>query len=202
MKKRSPFFLSCLLCVNLFIGGCVATSGIPSVHAIRNQKENLSNKKTYSWYQERPVAGQMLESGYTIALNKHVQRAVEEELQEKGFRKVTANPDLLVAYDVSVSVPADKDIPSLYGPGFGYSYSYQLGYRYKYETTGIEGFRPVDLFKQGTLIVDLIDPASNKLIWRGWSEGAIADGPVRDNKSGYRKIKEMVEPVMSFLPAR
>jgi hypothetical protein len=54
----------------------------------------------------------------------------------------------------------------------------------------------VDLFKQGTLIIDVIDPKSKQLLWRGWTEGA-----VKKPDAGYGKIRSQVQEIIQRMPA-
>lgn len=183
------FGLICLL-----VSSCVATSGINRTSAISASDVNPANFKTYGWYQEQPAAAQEFEKGFNNDLNNHLRKSIEEALQKKGYRKATSNPDVLVAYDVSVSVPLEKDAPGTYPPGFGYSYAYMAGYRYAYRSTNVVGYRAVDLFKKGTLIIDLIDPATSELLWRGWSEEGISNF-----NAGYNKVKSQAEEVLKGL---
>jgi hypothetical protein len=175
---------------------CVATSGIDHTSAITSSEGNLKGRTTYAWYQNEPKAEANYMKGYGPQLNSHLIRAVEEELARKGYSKTSANPDVLLAYDVSVSVPDAMDKPELYGPGFGYSYAYMAGYRYSYGNAQIPGYRAVDLFKQGTLIVDVIDPKSKQLLWRGWTEGA-----VKNPDAGYGKVRSLVQEIIKRIPA-
>ncbi|CAM3577103.1 Lipoprotein [Pontibacter korlensis] len=120
-------------------------------------------------------------------------QAIEKELQERGYTKVDENPDVLVAYDVSVSVPEEKDKTEKFSQGFGYSYGYMSGYRYDYGHADMPGYRSVDLFKEGTLIIDFINPRSNMLLWRGWAEGAV------NPKDNYKAVENKVEEVIGQL---
>jgi hypothetical protein len=43
----------------------------------------------------------------------------------------------------------------------------------EYGYTGTGGPHPVE-FEQGTLVVDLIDARTRKLIWRGWAQDSVA----------------------------
>ena len=150
--------------------------------------------RTYAWYQNPPAAAAEYEKGYKAGLDENIRRAVEAELAEKGWQKVEQNPDVLVAYDVSVSVPLEKDKPENFAPGFGYSYGYMSGYRYNYGNAGLPGYRNVDLFKEGTLIIDLVSPKTDQLVWRGWSEGAISNF-----NAGYNKVQQQVAEVLGSL---
>ncbi|MHC2993734.1 hypothetical protein OB13_19925, partial [Pontibacter sp. HJ8] len=157
---------------------------------------SLKQHKTYAWYQAKPAEPAGYDKGYSASLHQHLIRAVEEELAQKGYKKSAENPDLLLAYDVSVSVPEEKDKPGMYGPGFGYSYAYMSGYRYGYGNAQMPGYRAVDLFKEGTLILDVIDPDSNQLLWRGWTEGAVSNFG-----TGYGKVQDLVGTILKGFPA-
>ena len=194
MPKKRLFNLLFILALPLVLGACVVTSGIKSTTTIAASGANPKQYKTYSWYQSTPEATADYEKGYGAGLDEKIRRAVEEEMVQKGYRKVTESPDVLLAYDVSVSVPLEKDNPENFMPGFGYSYGYMHGYRYAYGNAGLPGYRSVDLFKAGTLIIDLVNPKSNDLVWRGWTEGAI------DNfGAGYKKVHQEVEEVLKKL---
>ncbi|TXK46948.1 DUF4136 domain-containing protein [Pontibacter qinzhouensis] len=191
MKKRILPWLQAALCIFL-LSGCVATSGITTTHAITASGPQPGRYTTYSWYQEQPQQDPDFIKDFDKGLDEHIRKAIEEELQKKGLRKTSGNPDVLVAYDVSVSVPKEKDIAANFADGFGYSYAHMAGYRYNYQSAGIPGYRAVDLFKQGTFIIDLVDPASSQLLWRGWTEGAISNF-----NAGYKKIHRQVEAILA-----
>lgn len=195
MKNKLPIAL-CLFLIPFFFSSCVATSGIDNTSAISASEGILGKKSTYAWYQPTPAGAAAYGPGFNANLNEHLQKAVEEELQRKGYSKTAVNPDMLLAYDVSVSVPEALDKPELYGPGFGYSYAYMAGYRYSYGSAEIPGYRAVDLFKQGTLIVDVIDPRSKQLLWRGWTEGA-----VKNFDASYSKVRGLVQEIVKRMPA-
>lgn len=196
MKNTRQLPLLFLLILSLlYLPGCVTTSASLGSNSIKAPyATNLRNYKTYAWYQDVPPAEAAYDRGYSASLNKHLRQAIEQELQEKGYIKATQNPDVLVAYDVSVSVPLEKDKPENFSEGFGYSYGYMSGYRYSYGHSDMPGYRNVDLFKQGTLIIDLINPKSDLLLWRGWTEGAL-----KKFKAGYSTVQNRVEEVMEQL---
>ncbi|PRY12041.1 uncharacterized protein DUF4136 [Pontibacter ummariensis] len=194
---KRPFALAgCLLLLagTFFLQSCVTTSASVGANTIQAPYVQTGSYKTFAWFQPDAMAPAAYEKGFGASLNKNLRRAIEEELQERGYQKVTTNPDVLVAYDVSVSVPEEKDKPENFAPGFGYSYGYMSGYRYDYKQPGMPGYRSVDLFKEGTLIIDLINPRTNMLEWRGWAEGAI-----NNFKAGYNKVHGQVEEVMEKL---
>ncbi|WP_158607149.1 DUF4136 domain-containing protein [Pontibacter oryzae] len=196
MKKvLQPVFVLCLLCGLLGLQGCVTTSASLGANAIKAPyATNLRNYKTYAWFQNEPPAEASYLPGYRPSLNSHIRQAVEQELEKRGYTKTSSKPDILVAYDVSVSVPLEQDRAENFAKGFGYSYAYMSGYRYDYGYSDMPGYRKVDLFKQGTLIIDIINPKSNLLLWRGWAEGAVGNF-----KAGYNQVERQVSEVMQKL---
>ena len=195
MKKLLSFALVCLfILVATTLSSCVTTSASLGAKSIKAPyASSLRNAKTYAWYQPSPAAQPEYLKGFKPALHTHLVEAVEKELQERGYTKVEKNPDVLVAYDVSVSVPEEEDKPENFATGFGYGYAYMSGLRYTYGHADMPGYRSVDLFKEGTLIIDLINPRSNMLLWRGWAEGAI------NFKSGAGAVGKKVEEVLEQL---
>lgn len=197
MTRLSLIQSLCLLLIPALFASCVATSGIANTSTIAATDAPLVQKSTYAWYQPEPAANAEYGEGYGPELHKHLLQAIEEELERKGYTKTSVNPDLLVAYDMSVSVPDEMDKPELYGPGFGYSYAYMAGYRYTYGNSQMPGYRAVDLFKKGTLIIDVIDPKSKQLLWRGWTEGA-----VKNPNAGYGKVRGYVQEIIGRIPSQ
>lgn len=194
MYQRFYTRFAAFFCMLLVASSCVVTSNIKSTHDIIAPGANTKLYRTYSWYQPEPTAAAAYDKGYSPQLHQSIIQTIEAELQKKGYTKVAANPDVLVAYDVSVSVPVEKEQPENFAPGFGYSYGYMSGYRYKYGNAGLPGYRSVDLFKSGTLIIDLISPTSDQLVWRGWTEGAFTKF-----NAGNGKVQQEVAEILAKL---
>ncbi len=187
-------FCLVLLASTAMLSSCVTSAATRGANAIQTPYAATKTYKTYAWHQPTPSATPVFEKGYSEKLDKNIIRAVEEELEKHGYRKTTESPDVLVAYDISVSMVEEMDKAAKTRPGFGYSYGYMVGYRYNYGHADMPGYRAVDLFKQGTLIIDLINPKSNMLLWRGWAEGGITNF-----KASYSKVHNQVEEVLSKL---
>ena len=57
------------------------------------------------------------------------------------------------------------------------------------------------IYDSGTLVVDLVDPVSNRLVWRGWAESSLGE-LVNDQSAMERRIDDSVEQILARLPAR
>ena len=120
-----------------------------------DKKNDFSRYKTYYWGRRndeylRPILATM------------VMGAVEYNLQQKGLKKVESGGDLVIegygAIDTEMSVIGVPDIyyfPPVYGnPWWGQPYL-------------IPGTSTATILKKGTLVIDLADPKTKTLQWRG-----------------------------------
>lgn len=194
MKKNVYLWYVPFAILVALLSGCVTSAVVTESNAVMAPDASLEGAKSFSWAQPVAVSPADYDKDFTGELDANLRRAIEEDLKQKGLQLVPLKPDLLVAYDVSVEVPQEKDQVQNYMEGFGYGYAYMAGYRYNYTNSDMMGYRPVDLYKQGTLIIDVIDPATNRLLWRGWAEEAISDPEAR-----YSRIQEQVKEVLKKL---
>jgi hypothetical protein len=56
----------------------------------------------------------------------------------------------------------------------------------------------VDQYEQGTLILDVIDAGSNKLIWRGSAAARVVDDKTPEERT--RRVNEAVEKILERFP--
>lgn len=114
--------------------------------------------------------------------DERVRAQVEKALAARGFSKAAAgDPDLLVHYHASVAQEIDvRNIDTRYG------YCAQAD------------CRPF-VYDAGTLFVDLVDPGTNKVVWRGWAEGSV-DGVIDNQAWMEARIDEAVARILAKLP--
>jgi hypothetical protein len=111
-----------------------------------------------------------------------LQAQIDRRLGDRGFEKVTAaGPDLLIHYHASVAQEIDAN---------GADQPY----------VSCEDCVPY-VYEAGTIVVDLVDARTNRLLWRGWAEGSI-DGAIDDQTFMERRIDEAVARIMERLPRR
>ena len=102
-------------------------------------------------------------------VRKRLEQMVGEQLSVKGLQQVSTGdkPDLLVHYWIGMK---DKQRVESTGPAVGVyggrgPYGYGAGY------SGVTTYE----YTEGTLIVDLVTPASNELVWRASMVGTLTD---------------------------
>jgi len=90
-------------------------------------------------------------------------KAIETELAAKGFTKLEDNPDALIDLHVRAEEKMDATATTT-GPGmYGGGYYGRYGYGGGFSTTHID----YNKYVEGTLFVDLVDNASQKIAWQG-----------------------------------
>jgi hypothetical protein len=102
-------------------------------------------------------------------VRKRLEQMVGEQLSAKGLQQagVDDKPDLLVHYWIGMK---DKQRVESTGPAVG-AYGRRGGFGYGAGYSGVTTYE----YTEGTLIVDLVTPANNELVWRGTLVGTLAD---------------------------
>jgi hypothetical protein len=120
-------------------------------------------------------------------LDKRIRNAVNDELAAKGLVQNSASPDLLVVYHVDV-----QDRVQVTDWGYRYS-DYYWGW----------GGREIDVYnyKEGTLIIDLIDAGTKNLVWRGAGQKALDEGN-RTPEQVDATIRKVVGAIMEKYPPK
>lgn len=191
--KTSPIYTYILYL--LLLVGC---SRLPvQTEYVYNPSANFQVYRTFGWYKAevpQPVAGGAGPQ-FSLLLDQNMKEAIASELVKDGLNPVAENPDLLVAYDVAVNSQQLADDGYTFPSGFGYGYSYWYGYRFRYSTEGVLNFRPVQNMPAGTVVVDVIDPDTNQLLWRGYSTTDLNPTAVDEERISY-----IIANIMSQFP--
>ncbi len=139
---------------------------------------------TYEWGppDNLPVGDPRLDNNPFF--NDYLQGAVEKQLKAKGYDRAVngAEANLLIHYHASVNQRLDV-----------YRADQQYGYCYG------DCEPQVTDFEQGTLVIDLVDAKTKKVVWRGWAQDTMTG--VIDNQSRLEKqVDEGVTKMMLLLP--
>jgi hypothetical protein len=127
--------------------------------------------KTFMWLPDpEPV------ERHTLVL-KRVERAAKRELESKGMVLVPDNPDFLV------SVHGERE-SKISVTDWGFSYG----------GSGIDVYQ----YEEGTIFIDIVDPDSKELMWRGTARG-ITD-PDLSPEERTEKINNAVTSILVNFP--
>lgn len=113
--------------------------------------------------------------------------ALKTNLTAKGFT-LSEKADFGIALFFTKSTKTDISTTGGYGYGYGYGYR---GY-------GGVGYTDIYQYDEGTLVVDFIDMAENKLIWRGIGSGVMSDNPSVEERTA--NINYAVSEILAQFP--
>ena len=117
---------------------------------------------------------------------KRIESAVGRELTGKGLRQVglDQHPDLLVHYWIGIQ---EKQRVETTGPAGGYGWRGGYGPAPGYSTV-----RTYE-YKEGTLILDLVEPARNELVWRAKMVANLEDATQENVELAHKAIAKAFE---------
>ena len=190
MKK----YFNLALLLAFFLTGCVATTPV-DVSTDYDRNVNFGQYRTFKWFQDKPTAGIDSTYKYNTFLDQRIRNAVEAQLIQKGMSKVTGPADLLIAYDVKVITRQSARPDYAFAPGFGYGYSYWYGYRYNYGYSRFGRPMLIEEYKDGTIIIDLVDAKDNQLIWRGWGQMEVNEANISE-----AEVNKIVTNILAKFP--
>jgi len=156
-----------------------------------NKDYDFSHVKTYAW--QDPTAPSLAQSN--PFMHKFIQDEIEKRLTAAGLTKAAAGaaPDLWVTYHGAVMNNVE-----LHSDSFGYGFGgYGMGGwgMYGYGMAGpVSTTTRVVEYKEGTLIVDIVDPTKKELVWRGSSTPIlISDSNEKTQKNISKALDAMVK---------
>ncbi|WP_316784941.1 DUF4136 domain-containing protein [Pedobacter frigiditerrae] len=148
-------------------------------YAVSNKKLS-ANYKSFAWLPESKSKASKLYNNQ-IATDRIVE-ATSNALTNKGYQLDNKNPDILIKYTAGVTTktreynePVYYNPPARIVPRLGYargSAFYYYSYVNPYPVYVGSEMRTINV-KEGSVMIDLIDRKSGKVIWRGWAEGEI-----------------------------
>jgi hypothetical protein len=72
------------------------------------------------------------------------------------------------------------------------------GYGYGYRGFGGMGYTDIHQYDEGTLVIDFIDMAENKLVWRGIGSGVMSENPSVEEKT--ENVNNAVNQILAQFP--
>jgi len=147
---------------------------------------DFSTFQTFDWL----AVSTALPPGHPLApggdLDRQIRAAVEQRLIAKGFRPAReGGADFLLHYDAGV-------LERLHGQGNPQPFVHGGGMRVTFSWK--EG-EQAQAYSEGSLVIEVIDPASREAVWVGWAT-SVAEEP--DQLRG--KIDKAVKRILKRFP--
>ena len=185
---RSTLLLSSLPALALVAAACSSGGGV-HVTTTAAPDANLTALRTFRVLnapQRRadapplPADDPMLTNSIT---NQRLRTDLAQGFEQKGFAPDPSNPDFLVAYYAGTKEKMDT---TYWAPDYGWRYGYRgfgfRGFRFRsawpwYGYAAPYANVQVNEYTQGSVVVDVIDPNTMELLWRGQGVANVSDNP-------------------------
>lgn len=176
------------------LNGC---SNTVSVDTDYFKGTDFSQYKNYRWFDDVNPSRTAEYRSYNSS-DKLIRETVNTTLQQKGLRSATAGDgDFLVNYRLSADEKMDMNAyynqPGVHG-GVAtgtYGSSVALGVNL--------GGGPV-YYKDGTIVLDIIDTKTNAVVWRGVAEGRLPKDRDMSLDKRNQIIREVVPSILKSFP--
>jgi len=162
---------------------------------------DFSKLKTYSWTsetQERTGDPRLDNS----LLDSRIRKAVDQVLAAKGYEKQiagTGTSDFWVSYHAAIM--GRLNAMTIYEPYYDATPvmlpNHQLAYNGPYSTWG-RATTFADFYDEGTLILDMADPKTRKLLWRGTMSSVVES--FRSPEEKEQRIQTAIEKLLEQFP--
>ncbi|MGE5625359.1 MAG: DUF4136 domain-containing protein [Bacillota bacterium] len=144
----------------LILAGCS-----PRIYTEQDDQARFDGFHSYAWLSPPPgkVRDPILDSQI---LEGRVRRAVEGELNGRGYSQVQpdAGPDFLVTYHTASKQKIESS-------GANFSFGVVDAFPGAFGAVAVPVGPNVESRDEGTLMVDIIDGKTKRLVWRGWTKG-------------------------------
>ena len=172
MRDRTRVLLSCSLGLGLALA--LATTGCAGlkVHVRYDGLARFDEYKTFDWIPK--ADDQNTPTGLEPAFRAKVRKVLARLMIEKGYERASQGtpPDVYIVFYDHFDNPAQ---PWLSSWGRPYHPWYVNPWGYSWDDW-LEGWRPSATAGQaeiGTMVIDVVDAKTHKLVWRGWGRGAV-----------------------------
>jgi hypothetical protein len=162
----------------LVLFGTLAGCSTTGTGADFDENVDFSKYKSFDW-----LPKEEWKKPDAMAQNERVAReianAIADNLTRRGFRHLADEPDLHVTFLTGV-----RDNMGQTQWGYGYGGQEKHG-----------GWIPTSNYREGRLLIDILDAKSGAMIWRGWAE---------DEVGGYEdamaRLRNIVDKVLAQFP--
>jgi hypothetical protein len=168
----------------MLLGMMLLFAGKSSAQQVKtdyDHEANFGQYKTYSWEQVKTKDALDVD---------RIKSAVNAELAAKGWTQVDSGGDISI---VAMEITREQQTLNTFYDGFGGGWGYRRfgGGGFGMATT------TTDTYKVGTLVVDLFDTKTKKLLWRGSSSDTLSNN---SNKNIKNLDKGVVKMFKKFPP--
>lgn len=151
---------------------------------------DFSRLRTFAWQNDTQPEYDDIRLNNSL-LDERIRSAVEQALLASGFSKAAkSQAEFLMAYKLAIHQQIESQPQS--GVGFGFGFGGPRG------GIMVSSGSDVRSYEEGLLVIDVLDPGSGRLLWRGKATDRFVqhDNPERNTE----KINETVTKIMAQFP--
>lgn len=167
-----------LVGAGLILGLSACASVQTSTNFDPNSAQSFGKYHTYAWLPMKAAKTEQDARVYNPIIQTRVQQSVDRELAARGFQKVAPGqkPDFKMGWHGAVDEKVAVDtVDSYYGYAWDPWYDPFFG-PVAFGGAGFPGDETmVREYQQGTLVLDVVDAGSNKLVWRGTAQAQLSE---------------------------
>jgi hypothetical protein len=176
MRKKMKIFLSALAVVM-----ALSVIGLADdIHTDYDKKADFSHYHTYTWHKVKAT---------NSLWEQRITDAVDKDLQAKGWQKVDSDGDVAIT---AIGATQDKQEYQTFYNGFEPGWGWWGWRGPRNETTEVINYRT------GTLVLDMYDTNSKRLIWRGTASDTVDKKPEKNEK----KLEKAVDKMLDKFPPK
>jgi hypothetical protein len=163
----------------LALAGCAGME----VNSYVERGVNMADYGTFTWAQPDQRTGDPRLDNSPF-FHERLQTDVERQLTRRGYDRIAADQaDLSVHYHASINQQVNVN-----------EVDRRAGYC---EEDDCQPYA----YDAGTLVIDLVDVRTKRVVWRGWAKGSV-DGVIDNQDWMEQRLDEVVARIMDKLPRR
>ncbi len=172
-----------------------ACTPLPNTGYDFDRSTNFSGYKTFAW-----VSGEQEKTGDrradSSAVDMRIRIAVGTQLRLKGYQTLSeGKPDFYVAYHLGLKDSSPTVSSQYFSEGMaGHAFMHSADTRPANDHTPSIN----ESYLTGTLLIDIIDAESQKLVWRATAAGDVDQGLTSEQRD--ERTKAIVHKLLSHFP--
>lgn len=176
-------------CAAVLLAGC-ATG--PRITTEADPEADFARYRTFAFYS--PLA--IERDGYTSAMSERMKAAARTQMESRGYVYSESSPDLWV--NINAYTQRRTEVSSMPTVDYAYYYSYRANryFAVPYWRDRTDVYR----YTEGTMNVDLVDAARNRLVWEGIAVGRVTN--TRDAAARDARIDSTMADIFAEYPYR
>jgi uncharacterized protein DUF4136 len=163
-----------LLAISVLLQGCASK---PDIRSDYDHAADFSKYRTFNFVE--PLSTD--KAGYSSLVTQAVKTSITNQMQQRGYKLDTTNPDLLV--NVAGRLQEKQEVQS--SPSMGPYYGYRAGYYGAWPGYANDVYTVN--YTQGTINVDMVDSQRKQMVWEGVAVGEVTKEHLKNREAAIDK---------------